>query len=196
MPPDRLTQLFERIDQLNREDPNAEQVGGTSVPRELAYAQRLTDWVDRLRPDPSEALRIAARGQHVQRWTIPRDRYAQTRQGYLRWREVLKTFHIETVVRLMHGVGFPDATIQRVREIMGKRRLQDDPESQTLEDALCLIFFETQLTELKQKTPDDKLQEVVRKVLKRMSAQGRTELSKLTLDADTRACIAAATKAR
>ena len=196
MPPDQLTQLLEQIDQLNREDPNTEQAGGTSVPRELAYAQRLSDWVGRLRPDASEALRIAARGQHVQRWTIPRDRYARTRQGYLRWREVLKTFHAETVARLMHGIGFPDATIQRVREIMGKRRLQDDPESQTLEDALCLIFFETQLTELNQKTPDDKMQEVVQKVLKRMSAQGRTELSKLTLDADTSACIAGALKAR
>lgn len=196
MPPDQLTQLLERIDQLNREDPNTEQIDGTRVPRELAYAQRLSDWVDRLRPDASEALRIAARGQHVQRWTIPRDRYALTRQGYLRWREVLKTFHAETVARLMHGIGFPDATIQRVREIMGKRRLPDDPESQTLEDALCLIFFETQLTELKPKAPDEKLQEVVRKVLKRMSAQGRTELSKLTLDTDTRAYIAAATKAR
>ena len=196
MPPDQLTQLFERIDQLNREDPNMEQVGGTSVPRELAYAQRLCDWVDRLRPDASEALRIAARGQHVQRWTIPRERYERTRRGYLRWREDLKTFHADTVARLMHGIGFPDASIQRVREIMGKRRLQDDPESQTLEDALCLIFFETQLTELKQKTPDDKLQEVVRKVLKRMGAQGRTELSKLTLDADTRACIAGAMESR
>ena len=196
MPPDQLTQLLERIDQLNREDPNTEQIDGTRVPRELAYAQRLSDWVDRLRPDASEALRIAARGQHVQRWTIPRDRYALTRQGYLRWREVLKTFHAETVARLMHGIGFPDATIHRVREIMGKRRLPDDPESQTLEDALCLIFFETQLTELKPKAPDEKLQEVVRKVLKRMSAQGRTELSKLTLDTDTRAYIAAATKAR
>ena len=181
---------------FNREDPNTERVGATSVPRELAYAQRLSDWVDRLRPDASEALRIAARGQHVQRWTIPRDRYARTRQGYLRWREVLKTFHAETVARLMHEIGFPDATIQRVREIMGKRQLKEDPESQTLEDALCLIFFETQCTELKPKTPDDKLQEVVRKVLKRMSAQGRTELSKLPLDADTHACIAAATKAR
>ena len=196
MPPKQLTQLFEQIDQLNREDPNTERVGETTAPRELIYAQRLSDWVDRLRPDASEALRIAARGQHVQRWTIPRDRYERTRRGYLRWREALKAFHAETVARLMHGIGFPETTIQRVREIMGKRRLSDDAESQTLEDALCLIFFESQLSELKHKTPDDKLQDVVRKVLKRMSPQGRAELSKLTLDADTSTCIAGALKAR
>jgi hypothetical protein len=171
----RLQRVLDRIDRLNREDPNTEPVGGVARPRELAYAERLTGWVLRLDPNPSEALRIAARGQHVQRWTIPRDRYERTRRGYLRWRETLKTFHAETVGGLMRGEGYPEEEIARVRRLMSKRELGTDPETQTLEDALCLVFLETQFADLRRKEPEDKMVEILRKTWQKMSPRARTE---------------------
>jgi len=108
MTPERLDTVLAKIDALNRHDPTTELVDGRPVPRELAYAERLTAWVRRLAPVASEALQLAARGQHVQRWMIPRDRYERNRRGYLRWRETLKTFHAETVARLMREVGYSE----------------------------------------------------------------------------------------
>lgn len=185
----RFARLLERIDALNRQDPNQEQVAGQAVPRELAYAQRLTDWVLRLQPDASEELRIAARGQHVQRWTIPRDRYPRTRRGYLQWREALKTFHAETVARLMQEVGYPEDAVQRVRVIMGKRQLPQDADTQTLEDALCLVFFEAQFADLRTKTPDEKMVEVLRKVWGKMSAPAREAALRLPMRDTDRALL-------
>ena len=182
----RLEALLARIDQLNREDPNTDIVGSVAHPRELRYAQRLTEWVLRLAPDAPEALRIAARGQHIRRWTIPRSRYPMTRQGYLRWRETLKAFHADTVAGLMRETGFPDAEIERVRTIMGKRALPHDAETQTLEDALCLVFLETQFAALRQKTPDHTMREILRKTWAKMSAQGRAEALRLPMDEDDR----------
>ncbi len=189
MPTNRLSQLIARIDQLNSEDPNTELVQGQQVPRELRYAQRLTEWVLQLRPDASEALRIASRGQHIRRWTIPRDQYPRTRQGYLRWRETLKTFHAHTVAELMREVGYNEELITRVRELILKKRLPADPETQTLEDALCLLFLETQLADLRQKTPPEKMREILQKTWKKMSEQGRTAALKLPLTPEERACI-------
>lgn len=151
------------------------------APRELVYSERLTDWVLRLNADASEALRIAARGQHVQRWTIPRDRFARTRQGYLRWRETLKTFHIQRVAELMHEVGYDEPMVQRVGQIMSKRALATDPESQTLEDALCLLFLETQFAPLRTTTPDEKLTAILRKTWVKMSPQARELAQQLPL---------------
>ena len=188
----RLARLLERIDQLNRDDPNSEVVDGVAHPRELLYAQRLTDWVLRLAPGASEALRIAARGQHVRRWTMPRGRYEMTRRGYLRWRETLKAFHADTVAGLMRETGFPDAEIERVRTIMGKRALPHDAETQTLEDALCLVFLETQFAELRRKTPDHTMREILRKTWAKMSAQGRAEALKLPLREEDRQFLAMA----
>ena len=183
MPSERFQILIQRIDQLNGADPNQELIEGVLRPGELVYAERLTEWVLRLNSQASEALRIAARGQHVRRWTIPRDRYPMNRQGYLRWRETLKAFHAQTVGELMREVGYSAESIQRVQRIMGKRHLEDDAETQTLEDALCLVFLETQFAELKQKTPDEKMREIVRKTWKKMSARARQLALALPLDA-------------
>ena len=183
----RLQRLLEQIDRLNAEDPNHETVEGTPRPRELVYATRLTGWVLRLDPEASEALRIAARGQHVRRWTIPRGRYPMTRAGYLRWRETLKAFHADTIAGLMREAGYPDDTVQRVRTLMGKRELGRDPQTQTLEDALCLVFLETQFADLRHKTSEEKMRDVLRKTWGKMSGRARAEALKLPFsDADRR----------
>ena len=186
MQSERLQRVLARIDQLNSEDPNTELVDGVARPRELVYAERLTTWVLRLNPNASEALRIAARGQHVQRWTIPRERYERNRRGYLRWREVLKAFHAQTVVQIMREKGYPDDVVQRVERLIKKKDLAADPDTQTLEDALCLVFLETQFGDLKQKTPEDKMREIIRKTWQKMSEHSRAEALRLNLRPEDR----------
>jgi hypothetical protein len=195
-PAGRLQRLLERIDALNAEDPNTETADGASHPRELLYARRLSAWVLRLTPDASEALRIASRGQHLRRWTIPRDRYPRTRGGYLRWRETLKTFHADEVSALMQQAGYPEADLKRVRSLILKKAPPGDAEAQALEDALCLVFLETQFAGLRRKTPEEKMIEVLQKTWKKMGPQGRAEALKLPLGAGEKALLAAALKAR
>jgi hypothetical protein len=190
MPPAPLEQVLARLDELNRADPNHDTAHGIPQPRELVYAQRLTEWVLRLEPQASEALRIAARGQHVQRWTIPRSQYPMTRQGYLRWRETLKTFHAKTVAELMREAEYDDGMVQRVSRLITKKHLGTDPEVQTLEDALCLLFLEAQFSDLKQKTADEKMRDVVRKTWRKMSPRAHVEARRLALPPDARAYLA------
>lgn len=189
MDPDRLQRVLARIDQLNSEDPNTELVDGLPRPRELVYSQRLTDWVLRLDPNASETLRIAARGQHVQRWTVPRERYERNRRGYLRWREVLKAFHAKTVTEIMQQEGCPEEMVQRVRMTILKKSLATDPEAQTIEDALCLVFLETQFADLRRKEPEEKMLEILRKTWQKMSVRAREEALRLSLAPDDRAFL-------
>ena len=81
--PQKFADALRRFDDANSRDPNVENVGGIIHPREQLYAQRLTNWVLRLAPEASEALRLAARCQHICRWESPRDSYPQDRAGYL-----------------------------------------------------------------------------------------------------------------
>ena len=189
MNPDRLQRVLARIDQLNSQDPNTELVAGVPTPKELVYAQRLTEWVLRLNPDASEVLRIAARGQHVQRWTISREQYERNRRGYLRWREVLKAFHAKTVAELMRQEGYPENMIQQVERLITKKQLGTDSDTQTLEDALCLVFLESQFSDLRRKTPDEKMEEVLRKTWQKMSERAREEASRLPLAPEDRALL-------
>lgn len=182
---DRLSRVLEHLDRLNRQDPHTVLVGQTPQPWEYIYSQWLTDWVLRLNPQASEPLRIAARGQHVQRWTIPRERYERNRKGYLRWREQLKAFHAKTVAGIMQEAGYPEGTVERVRRVILKKDL-NDPDTQTIEDALCLVFLEHQFEDLRRKTPEATMREVVRKTWKKMSPRARELALKLTLSATTK----------
>src|SRR5204863_7587773 len=158
-PPDcqRFEAAIGRFDAENSRDPNIEGAGGIARPKELLYAQWLTDWVLRLQPNASEELRLAARCQHLCRWMVPRNSYPMTRAGYLRWREGLKTFHANKAGDILRSVGYSDALITRVQSLVLKKDFPNDPEGRILEDALCLVFLEHQLGTLGEKTSDEKL---------------------------------------
>src|SRR5437868_6820683 len=135
--PTRFERAIRRFDQENSADPNRIELNGIPQPRELIYAQWLTDWVLKLSADASEELRLAARSQHLCRWTVPRDSYPMTRIGYLQWREGLKKFHAEKAGEILRAVGYPDDVIARVQSLNLKKNFPRDLEGRVLEDALC-----------------------------------------------------------
>ncbi len=166
---DRLDRAMGAIDAANAGDPNQIVVGGEQRPKELAHAQLVTEWVRRLDPDPSEALLLAARAHHLRRWTIARSSYPEGRAGYLRWRRALHEQHAREVAAILEGEGYDDTTIGRVQDIVRKRGLGRDPEVQVLEDALCLVFIETQLHDLARRVEPEKIVEIVEKTTRKMS---------------------------
>jgi hypothetical protein len=173
---DPFQAAIRRFDGANSQDPNRE----ASRPRELLYAERLTDWVLRLCPDASEALRLAARCQHICRWESPREKYPLTRAGYLKWRADLKKFHAEKSGAILREVGYDPETIQRVQDLNLKKNFPADPEVRVLEDALCLVFLEFQFSALAAKSDDDKMINALRKSWEKMTEAARAEALKLT----------------
>lgn len=171
--PKRFDEALKRFDEENSRDPNLEQVGGTAQPRELVYARRLSQWVERLCPDASEQLRLAARSQHLCRWKIPRGTYPMTRAGYLRWREDLKRFHAKRTGEILQEVGYEPEVIARVQALNLKSDFPKDPESRVLEDALCLVFLQYQLSDLASKTSDEKVITALQKSWTKMTPAAR-----------------------
>jgi hypothetical protein len=165
----RFSEAWRRFDEENGQDPNLLVVEGVAHPQELLYAKRLTDWVLRLNPEASEQLLLAARSQHICRWTIPRVTYDMTRAGYLRWRTDLKQFHASKSAEILREVGYDTEMIARVRDLNLKKHLGRDPDCQILEDALCLVTLQYQLADLVAKTERAKMIEILRKTWKKMS---------------------------
>lgn len=167
--PHRFETALRRFDEENARDPHTEQAAGAAHPRELLYAQWLSEWIEKLCPAASEELRLAARCQHLCRWMIPRDSYPMTRAGYLKWREALKQFHARKAGEILREVGYPEALIARVQQLNLKQDFPRDAEGRVLEDALCLVFLEHQLGELARKTTDEKLINALQKAWKKMT---------------------------
>jgi hypothetical protein len=177
-----LTAAFAAIDDANADDPNTVVVRGAHRPKELAHAELAVEWIRRLVPDPSDALLLAARAHHIRRWEIPRASEPAGRPGYLRWKRKLQQHHAEVAAGVLGAAGVDPATVERVQALVKKERLKSDPEVQALEDALCLVFVETQFGELTDQLGDEHMVEVVAKTLRKMTPAGREAALGLPLD--------------
>eukprot|EP00199_Chlamydomonas_sp_CCMP681_P005393 CAMPEP_0119101082 /NCGR_PEP_ID=MMETSP1180-20130426/218_1 /TAXON_ID=3052 ORGANISM="Chlamydomonas cf sp, Strain CCMP681" /NCGR_SAMPLE_ID=MMETSP1180 /ASSEMBLY_ACC=CAM_ASM_000741 /LENGTH=234 /DNA_ID=CAMNT_0007085131 /DNA_START=6 /DNA_END=710 /DNA_ORIENTATION=- len=181
----KLQSVLASIDQLNSQDPRTVQVDGKPMPYELAYSRWLTEWAQKLtadgNPPASDEIVIVARGQHVQRWTSPRSSYPEGKAGYLKWREDLKHFHAKVVLGIMKEAGYSPESMAKVESIILKKNIKE-AENQIIEDALCLVFLERQLTEMRLKEPADLLVDILRKTwTRKMSEKGRAAALALPL---------------
>ena len=185
----RFAEAVAAFDRANAEDPVSLRTGAGERPRELLQAERLASWVDRLRPDAPEALRLAARCQHLRRWEIPRNTYPDGRIGYLEWRKALSRFHADRSSEILRDAGYDDDTIERVRAINQKRGLKIDPDVQTMEDALCLVFLEYELEDFARKHPPEKIVDILRKSWRKMSDEGHEKALALTFSPEMKTLI-------
>jgi hypothetical protein len=142
------------FDQANAEDPNMEVFNGKEYPKELLYAQRMTEMQERFAPEAPEAVKLACRAQHIQRWKSPRSDYPMDKKGYMLWRTTLYKFHAETAGKLMKDVGYDDEMIARVKTIIGKKDIKSNPETQMMEDVVDLVFIEHYMLHFAQQKPD------------------------------------------
>ncbi len=172
---EKFAAAIRRFDEENSRDPNLE----NGRPRELLYAERLTNWVLKLHPGASEALRLAARCQHICRWQSPRENHPMTRAGYLKWRADLKKFHAEKSAAILREVGYDEHTLRRVQELNLKKKFPADAECRVLEDALCLVFLEFQFAALAARSDDEKMINALRKSWEKMTEAARAEALKL-----------------
>lgn len=171
----RFKKTLEDFDAINKEDPNQELVNGQSFPKELIYGIRMSEMLMETYPDSGELLRLAARCQHIKRWAIPREDYPMDRKGYLLWRTRLKQFHGEMAGKIMEQNGYSEEDIKKVDDLLNKRRLKTDPETQALEDVICLVFLKYYFKEFihKHEHEESKLVGILQKTWNKMSVKGK-----------------------
>lgn len=164
------------IDAANSEDPNRAAADGKDWPKELLYSQRMSDMLQRFMPEADDAVKLAVRAQHVQRWKSPRDAYPMDRIGYLQWRKDLYKIQAETAAGLLQQAGYGEELIGRVRESVAKKRIKENPDTQVLEDVTDLVFIEHYMQAFVDKHPEydeDKWLDIVRKTWNKMSAEAQ-----------------------
>ncbi|WP_367281465.1 DUF4202 family protein [Porifericola rhodea] len=185
----RFEQTIAAFDKANAEDPHQEEVDGRKVPKELLYGQRMSNTLAVFYPEASEELQLAARCQHIRRWEIPRSDYPMDRKGYLKWRTQLKMFHAEKAGEIMAAHGYEQKSIDRVAFLLKKQKLKSDPETQTLEDVVCLVFLQYYFGDFAKQHPEEKIVDIVAKTWKKMSEEGHASAMKLALSSDELAMI-------
>lgn len=186
----RLEQVLAAVDAANARDPGRDEA--TGKPAALLYGRRMSDMLAALHPDAGEELRIAVRGQHIERWTVPRSAYPMDRAGYLRWRGDLKNIHAGRLAALMGHAGYDEEAAAQVGRIVRKERFKLDPDAQALEDVACLVFLRFYAAEFAAKHEAAKVEDIIAKTWRKMSERGRDAAKRLPLDPAVAERVAAA----
>ena len=160
------------IDAANSADPNQVTADGKEWPKELLYSERMSDMLERYNPDADEAMKLAIRAQHIERWKSPRNAYPMDRIGYLKWRKDLYKIQANTAAELLLEAGYGEEVVGRVRNAVAKKNIKGNPDTQLLEDVTDLVFLEHYLLAFVAKHPDyseQKWIEIIQKTWNKMS---------------------------
>ncbi|MBO9406653.1 DUF4202 domain-containing protein [Shimia sp. R9_1] len=184
----RLQTALDAIDEANAKDPRLDE----GQPEALLYGTRMSEEANRLFPNASESLQIAARGQHIERWVLKRADYPEGRAGYLKWRRDLAVHHADRVSTIMGDSGFSEDEISETGAMLRKEGIKRNDQVQALEDIICFVFLKWYFAPFAAKHPEEKVLDIVVKTARKMSADARARvLAEFDLPADLAAAFEA-----
>lgn len=159
-----LETVLAAIDAANAADPKGEA---------LIYGERMSTELARLFPAASDVLQIAARGQHVERWLLPRTDFPDGKEGYHAWRREQGRRHGLRLAGMMAEAGYDAAACARVGVLLRKEGIKRDAEVQALEDVICFTFLRWYFSPFAEGRDPAALLDIVEKTARKMSAEGR-----------------------
>lgn len=177
------------IDAAHAADPKRAADGRAA---ELVYAENMERWVVKLAPDAPEILRLAARCQHLERWTTPRSSYPLDKVGYHAWRRGLYVKQAERARQLLVESGVGEADAAEVATWVSKTGLKTNAGTQALEDAACLVFLENEIADFAASHTDyteEKFIDILKKTWRKMSPAAQDAALALELPAPIAALV-------
>ncbi len=161
------------IDAAHAADPTC---GPDGQPAELVYAGRVEAWVVKLVPNASPILRLAARCQHLERWSVPRASFPEGKAGYLAWRKSLYAKQAARAKELMVIAGVSAAEADEAATWISKTGLKHNAGTQALEDAAVLVFLENEISAFAASHTDyprEKFVDILKKTWRKLSPRGQ-----------------------
>jgi hypothetical protein len=186
---DPLLRARERVDAAHAADPVRAADGR---PAELAYADNMERWVGRIVPAADPLLLLAARCQHLERWSVPRASFPLGKPGYLAWRRSLYGQQAERARQLLLEAGVPTGSAAEVATWVSKSGLKVNAGTQALEDAAVLVFLESEIAAFAAQHADyprEKFIDILRKSWRKLSPRAQELALALELPAPIAALV-------
>jgi hypothetical protein len=101
----------------------------------------------------------------------------------------LKQFHAQKAGEILRKAGYDEPTISRVQDLIRKRNFPRVPDGRVLEDALCLVFLETQFAETTAKTGDEKMVGILQKTWRKMTSPAQQVALTIPMTPECRALV-------
>lgn len=189
---EQYNNAIQLIDSTYQQDPDIDVWNGEQFPKEHLYAQRMVHMLEAYQPESDEAQLLAARCQHLCRWEIPRSSYPMDKAGYHKWRTFLYSYQAGKAAELLTNAGYNTDTIERVKTMVSKSNLKTNPDSQLIEDVICLVFVKYYAKDFAKRYADNpkKLSGIINKTWNKMSPKAQATALKLDITPELTQAIA------
>lgn len=177
----KFTKTIEDFYLVHDQDPNRMVVDGKELAQESVYTQRLVAILSDYAPQASIELLLAAHCQHIRRWQVNRSDFPMDKPGYYQWRRAEAVNQSEAARQILESRGWDAGLVDTVIELISKKNIKAREEAQQLEDAVCLNFIQYYLDEFADKHDEDKMVDIIRKTISKMSARAIGKVSELAL---------------
>ncbi len=171
----------EKIDAAHSSDEMMELEDGNLFPVELLYSKRMLSVLELVSPDSSFEIKIAAQCQHLKRWSVSRSLYPYDRRGYHQWRQVVMDFQLQETKKILLAANIGESDIHHILFILKEHGNKLNPESQVIMDTACLVFVKWYMEPFAGKHQNEKVIDILRKTMRKMSSKGVNLISKLEL---------------
>jgi len=166
------TKAVSAINALHETDSNLDIVNGSEKPSELVYSQRMLETLAGFSSNADFALQLAVQCEHIERWKIARNLFPMDKPGYFQWRKAVMEFQLSRTVETLKTVGIDDADSAEVTDILSKKGKEKNDKAQIVEDVACIVFVQWYLEAFAAKHDFEKVVDIVRKTVKKMSNEG------------------------
>lgn len=177
----RLESTLLAIDNINKQDPNTEELNGKITAKEYIYGHHMSACLAQYWPQSHELLQISVRAQHIKRWHLKRAEFPEGKAGYLTWRKELGKFHASLTKEIMIENGYSEEESDKTAAILRKEKLKTNSDTQTLEDVACLVFLQHYFDEFATKHTEEKIIRILQLTWRKMSETAHDIALSLTL---------------
>jgi len=178
-------QYFEairRIDDIHIIDSSIEIIGGDEIKAELLYSNRMLTILEKVDPNSSFELKLAAKCQHMSRWSIPRATFPMDKKGYYQWRAAVMEYQLKVTTSVLQDSGIDNDSIAVIVDALKNKADKTNVNASIIEDTACLTFIKWYLVSFAGQFEAEKAKGILAKTAKKMSERGLGLISQIDLD--------------
>lgn len=180
----QYTTAVELINAVHNQDPNTETVDGDEIMAELLYSQRMLSILEKVQPNASFGLKLAAQCQHISRWSIPRATFSMDKKGYYQWRAAIMEHQLTVSTSTLKQAGIEDDDISIITDALKNKADKSNINASIIEDTACLTFIKWYLVPFAGQFDPEKAKVILQKTANKMSDRGLKLISEIELSSD------------
>ena len=174
----------ELINSVHNQDPNSETIDGVDIKAELLYSQRMLSILQKVQPNASLELQLAAQCQHISRWSIPRATFSMDKKGYYQWRAAIMEHQLNVTTNTLKQANIADEAIAVVIDALKNKADKTNINASIIEDTACLTFIKWYLVPFAGQFDPEKAKVILQKTVGKMSERGLKLIPELQLSVE------------